>query len=323
MISLSSEQNQINNGNIHLSKKGKPHADQSALSLCSLGNSGNFFLTNPELCSKKEIFQLIAQFLDESGFHQISAQLKRETNINLPKMPSAELKEFLLSNAAAENARLLSSLDVDAIAIKVRPLALTEIQKINQFLSVQKYYDLLFHSEDLQALKHLRDEVLCYVVENISEYKRLFSLVFWVGDTPQLSNRLFGAGFLQKKEQLLVELDKLLPKEFLPSPNRLGALLAQAKTWKKHCEFYHDSAVHFGAFYFDSRLLTLHDKIISAWDINAIGYLQLGHSTGRAQLDGIPDFFDFAGLCCQPQNPICRVAGEMHSTVRLAEQNAA
>lgn len=165
-------------------------------------------------------------------FSQISAQLKRETNINLPKMPSAELKEFLLSNAAAENARLLSSLDVDAIAIKVRPLALTEIQKINQFLSVQKYYDLLFHSEDLQALKHLRDEVLCYVVENISEYKRLFSLVFWVGDTPQLSNRLFGAGFLQKKEQLLVELDKLLPKEFLPSPNRLGALLAQAKVFQ-------------------------------------------------------------------------------------------
>ena len=68
MLSSDSENGQTNNGNVHLHKRGKSHVDQTAIFLRPSGDARDFFLTNSELCSKKEIFQLIAQFLDESGF---------------------------------------------------------------------------------------------------------------------------------------------------------------------------------------------------------------------------------------------------------------
>ena len=185
------------------------------------------------------------QFSGNFNIHsQISAQLKRETNINLPKMSLSDLKEFLLLNSAAENARLLSSMDVAAHVVKVGSIELTKIKQVNQFLSVQKYYSLLFHNEDVQALKHLKNEVLSYFIDNLAEYQKLFSIIFWINDKPRLISCLFAAGFLQKKDDILLELDRFLPKEFLPAPNRLQTLLSQAKIFQTiTCPYHYSSSI--------------------------------------------------------------------------------
>lgn len=63
---------------------------------------------------------LINFYFRISTFSHLSSQLKRETNSNYKKMSSSDLKDFLLTNSAIDNSKLLFSLEVDEVTISVK-----------------------------------------------------------------------------------------------------------------------------------------------------------------------------------------------------------
>lgn len=121
-------------------------------------------------------------------------------------------------------------------------------------MSLQKYFSLLYHDEGFKALKLFKDEVTLYLNNDIFEVEKLVSLLFWINDKDKLNEKLFASGFIKEEKDILLELNKLIPKCQITSSKRLEILLTQAKVFQNMLCPYHFSSSY------DDQFLVLKEQ---------------------------------------------------------------